>query len=91
MMSKYPALGDVRGKGLWLAVEFVKDRRTKEKDHAFAAEVNRRCLENGLYLVSDSISCFVRIQPPVNIPAALFEQGLDILEDAIRVASGGAR
>ena len=53
--------------------------------------VNRLCLENGLYLVSDSISCFVRIQPPVNIPASLFEQGLDILEDAIRVASGGAR
>jgi len=91
LMARYPAIGDVRGKGLWLAVEFVKDRKTKEKDHAFAAEVNRLCLENGLYLVSDSISCFVRIQPPVNIPASLFEQGLDILEDAIRVASGGAR
>jgi 4-aminobutyrate aminotransferase len=91
MLAKYPAIGDVRGKGLWLAVEFVKDRKTKEKDHAFAAEVNRLCLENGLYLVADSISCFVRIQPPVNIPASLFEQGLDILEDAIRVASGGSR
>ncbi len=89
MKAKYPAIGDVRGKGLWLAVEFVKDRATKEKDHAFAAEVNRLCLENGLYLVSDSISCFVRIQPPVNIPAALLEQGLDILDDAIRVASRG--
>ncbi len=91
LMAKYPAIGDVRGKGLWLAVEFVKDRLTREKDHAFAAEVNRLCLENGLYLVADSISCFVRIQPPVNIPPSLFEQGLDILEDAIRVASGGAR
>jgi 4-aminobutyrate aminotransferase-like enzyme len=91
MMAKYPEIGDVRGKGLWLAVEFVKDRRTKEKHHAFAAEVNRLCLENGLYLVADSISCFVRIQPPVNIPAPLFEQGLDILEDAIRAASGGER
>jgi 4-aminobutyrate aminotransferase len=89
MKARYAAIGDVRGKGLWLAVEFVKDRTTKEKDHAFAAEVNRLCLENGLYLVSDSISCFVRIQPPVNIPAALLDQGLDILEDAIRVASRG--
>lgn len=91
MKAKYPAIGDVRGRGLWLAVEFVKERATKEKDHAFAAEVNRLCLENGLYLVHDSISWFVRIQPPVNIPTSLFEQGLDILEDAIRVASGGPR
>ncbi|HET7294607.1 MAG TPA: aspartate aminotransferase family protein [Vicinamibacteria bacterium] len=89
MQAKYPAIGDVRGKGLWLAVEFVKDRTTREKDHAFAAEVNRHCLENGLYLVHDSISWFVRIQPPVNIPEALLDQGLDILEDAIRAASGG--
>jgi 4-aminobutyrate aminotransferase-like enzyme len=91
LQSKYPVIGDVRGKGLWIAVEFVKDRATKEKDYTFAAEVNRLCLENGLYLVADSISCYVRIQPPVNIPASLFEQGLEILEDAIRVASGGAR
>ena len=45
--------------------------------------MNRECLKNGLYLIHDSISWFVRIQPPLNIERALFEQGLDILEDAI--------
>jgi 4-aminobutyrate aminotransferase-like enzyme len=83
MKEKYPQIGDVRGKGLWLAVEFVKDRATREKDYATAKEVNRLCLQNGLYLIHDSISWFVRIQPPLTIERSLFEQGLDILDAAI--------
>jgi 4-aminobutyrate aminotransferase len=88
MKQRFSSIGDVRGKGLWLAVEFVKDRETREKDHDKAARVARRSLENGLYLIQDSISCFVRIQPPLNIERSLFEQGLDILEDAIERTGG---
>jgi len=83
MQEKFPIIGEVRGKGLWLAIEFVKDRGTREKNHEAAAEVNRECLRNGLYYIHDNISWFVRIQPPLNIDRALFDQGLDILEDAI--------
>ncbi len=72
----------MRGRGLWLAVEFVKDQATREKDFAFAARVARRCLEKGLYPIHDSISWFVRIQPPLNIEPELFEQGMDILEES---------
>jgi 4-aminobutyrate aminotransferase-like enzyme len=86
--QRCPAVGDVRGKGLWLAVEFVEDRATRGKDFATAAEVARLCLSNGLYPTHDSISWFVRIQPPLTIGRPLFEQGLDILEDAIRQAGG---
>jgi 4-aminobutyrate aminotransferase-like enzyme len=91
MMAKYPIVGDVRGKGLWLAVEFVKDRRTREKDLETAARVSAHCLRNGLYLIHDSISWFVRIQPPLTIDKALFAQGLDILEEAIAEASAARR
>lgn len=87
MKEKYDVVGDVRGKGLWLAAEFVTDRKTREKDFHAAAEVNRACLRNGLYLIHDSISWFVRIQPPLNIERELFDQGLDILEDAVREVS----
>ncbi len=83
MKEKYPVIGEVRGLGLWLAVEFIKDAKTRDKNFAAAAEVNQHCLKNGLYYIHDSISWFVRIQPPLNIERALFEQGLDILEDAI--------
>ena len=89
MKEKYPIIGEVRGKGLWLAAELVTDRETRAKNYEAAAAVNRHCLANGLYYIHDSISWFVRIQPPLNIERSLFEQGLDILEDAIsRVSSG---
>jgi len=87
MKEKYPIIGEVRGKGLWLAAEFVKDRESKERDFDVAAAINRRCLKNGLYFIYDNISWFVRIQPPLNIPRALFEQGMDILEEAIAAES----
>jgi 4-aminobutyrate aminotransferase-like enzyme len=87
MKERYAVIGDVRGKGLWLAAEFVTDRKTREKDFQAAAEVNRACLQSGLYLIHDSISWFVRIQPPLNIERELFDQGLDILEEAIREVS----
>ena len=88
MKERYPVIGDVRGRGLWMAVEFVKDRETREKDFERAAEVARRCLQKGLYPIHDSISWFVRIQPPLNIEPSLFEQGLDILEEAIAESGG---
>jgi len=83
MKEKYAVIGEVRGLGLWLAVEFIKDPKTRGKNFEAASEVNQHCLQNGLYYIHDSISWFVRIQPPLNIERALFEQGLDILEDAI--------
>jgi 4-aminobutyrate aminotransferase-like enzyme len=87
MQEKYPIIGEVRGKGLWLAVEFVKDRGSRAKNYEAAEAVNRHCLKHGLYYISDGIAWFARIQPPLNIERSLFEQGLDILEDAIRTVS----
>ena len=83
MKEKYPVIGEVRGKGLWLTAEFIKDGKTRDKNYEAAARVNQYCLSHGLYYIHDSISWFVRIQPPLNIERALFEQGMDILEDAI--------
>lgn len=88
MQEKYPIIGEVRGRGLWLAVEFVKDRDTKERNYEAAEAVNRLALQNGLYYIADSIAWFARIQPPLNIPRDLFDQGLDILEEAIAKVSG---
>ncbi|HEU4402874.1 MAG TPA: aspartate aminotransferase family protein [Candidatus Polarisedimenticolia bacterium] len=87
MQERYPVVGEVRGKGLWLAAEFVKDRKTQEKNFEAAAEVNRLCLKSGLYYIADSISWFSRFQPPLNIDRSLFEQGLDIFEEAVRTVN----
>ena len=89
MQEKFPIIGEVRGKGLWLTAEFIKDPKTREKNFEAAALVNEHCLKNGLYYIHDSISWFVRIQPPLTIERPLFEQGMDILEDAIAAANAG--
>jgi 4-aminobutyrate aminotransferase-like enzyme len=90
LQERSPIVGEVRGRGLWLAVEFVTDPETRGKNYEAAAAVNRACLRNGLYYIHDSISWFVRIQPPLNIERSLFAQGLDILEAAI-LEVGGTR
>jgi 4-aminobutyrate aminotransferase-like enzyme len=83
MQEKYRMIGEVRGLGLWLAAEFVKDRNTRERNYEAEMEVNARCLRNGLYYIHDNITWFARLQPPLTIDRDLFEQGLDILEDSI--------
>ena len=88
LKGRSPIVGEVRGKGLWLAVEFITDAQTLGKNYEAAAAVNRLCLRKGLYYIHDSISWFVRIQPPLNIERSLFEQGLDILEAAILEVGG---
>jgi len=44
MKEKHPIIGEVRGKGLWLTAEFIKDPKTREKNFEAAAIVNERCL-----------------------------------------------
>jgi adenosylmethionine-8-amino-7-oxononanoate aminotransferase len=51
MADKHGVIGDIRGKGLFQAVEFVRDPATKEPfpaETAFGVKVGRRALENGL-------------------------------------------
>jgi adenosylmethionine-8-amino-7-oxononanoate aminotransferase len=49
LAEKYGVIGDIRGKGLFQGIEFVKDLATKERfPDAFGVRVGRRALENGL-------------------------------------------
>jgi adenosylmethionine-8-amino-7-oxononanoate aminotransferase len=51
MARKHGVIGDIRGKGLFLGIEFVRDTATKERfpnDAAFGVQVGRRALDNGL-------------------------------------------
>lgn len=49
LAKKYPIIGDLRGKGLFQGMEFVKDRQTKERlPNSFGVRVGKRALEHGL-------------------------------------------
>jgi 4-aminobutyrate aminotransferase-like enzyme len=82
MKEKHRIVGDVRGKGLLLGLDLVKDRRTKElvsKD--FTRALFQECLHRGL--VAMSYTPVIRINPPLNIDERTALEGLEILDEAI--------
>ena len=88
--TAHPRVGEVRGIGAMWALEFVKDRRTKEPDPELARAVQLAGLSKGLMLLTAGFygNC-VRLLPPINIPLPLMETALDLLEDALEAALSG--
>jgi alanine-glyoxylate transaminase/(R)-3-amino-2-methylpropionate-pyruvate transaminase len=71
LKGKYPIIGDVRGKGLLLGVEMVKDRTTKEPAKAECAEVLENAREMGLLLGKGGLwGQTIRFAPPMCITQA---------------------
>jgi alanine-glyoxylate transaminase/(R)-3-amino-2-methylpropionate-pyruvate transaminase len=71
LKTKYPVIGDVRGKGLLLGVEMVKDRTTKEPAKAECAEVLERARAMGLLLGKGGLwGQTIRFAPPMCLTPA---------------------
>jgi 4-aminobutyrate aminotransferase-like enzyme len=86
LKEKYRFIGDVRGKGLMLGLDLVKDRATKEpvsKDVTQA--LFQECLRRGL--VAMCYSPTIRINPPLVITEAQALEGLAIFDDALGVVA----
>jgi len=84
---RHPSIGDVRGIGLMIGVEFVKNRETKEYAPELRDAVVHRAFERGLLLLGCSKSV-IRIAPPLVISKAEVDEGLEIFEEAITLAEG---
>ena len=82
MKKRHELIGDVRGFGLMLGVDLVKDRETKERAYDEARKVVWRAYELGL-IVAFLQGNVLRIQPPLTIEEELLEEGLERLEEAI--------
>ncbi|MEM2282881.1 MAG: acetyl ornithine aminotransferase family protein [Candidatus Hadarchaeales archaeon] len=80
--KKYEIVGDVRGKGLLLAIEFVKDQKTKKPAPEERDLVVRKGLEKGI-LVFRGGNSTIRIAPPLIIEEEELSLGLDLLEEAV--------
>jgi len=83
--SRHPSIGDVRGKGLMIGVEFVTDRETKEPAHDLTERVVELGYERGLLMLSCGKSV-IRIAPPLSMSKSEMDEGLKIFEDALTVA-----
>ena len=88
LKDKHHAIGDVRGKGLMLAIEMVKDRKTKEPDRETTAAVFENCRDSGLILSkSGPTQSVLRMVPPMCLSLEDVEvvaEGLDQAFSALK-------
>jgi len=87
--ERFDVVGEVRGRGAMCALELVSDRATKEPlDAATMNAIAAGCLERGVIaLTAGTYGNVLRLLPPINIDAALLEDGLGVLEEAIAAAT----
>lgn len=89
LQQRYEQIGDVRGRGLLLGLEFVADRRTKAPDNALGGRVMREAMKRGLSMNIvnlPSMGGVFRIAPPLTVSEAEIDRGLEIMSDAIAAA-----
>jgi 4-aminobutyrate aminotransferase len=85
LMAEHPGIGDVRGPGLMIGVEFVRDRATREPDGATADEVAARAADAGLLLLTCGIHHqVIRWIPPLDVTVSEVEEALGVFEAALR-------
>jgi 4-aminobutyrate aminotransferase len=85
IQERHPSIGEVRGIGLMIGVEFVTDRTTKIPATELRNRVEHLAFERGLLTLGCGRSV-IRISPALCITEAEAEEGLAIFEDAISVA-----
>lgn len=83
MKEQYEIIGDVRGVGLMIGIEFVKDKKSRHAAVEERSKILHSAFKNGLLLLPAGISS-IRICPPLIIKKWEADLGLDILEATIR-------
>jgi 4-aminobutyrate aminotransferase len=82
LMDRYSAIGDVRGLGLMLGVEIVKDRKTKERAPELRDAIINECFMRGLLTLGAGPST-IRLSPPLIVDEEQVQFALNTLSDAI--------
>ena len=86
IMQRRACVGDVRGRGLLLGLEIVKDRESRQPDHDRGDRITAKCLELGLSMNVvrlPGMGGVFRIAPPLTVSDEEIDLGLSILDDAI--------
>jgi 4-aminobutyrate aminotransferase-like enzyme len=84
LAKRFDVIGDVRGPGLFVGVDFVEDRRTKAPATAACRKGWEFALERGLITQFGGIgSNVLKFKPPLTTPQADFQRMLEIAEDTV--------
>ena len=85
IQARHTSIGDVRGKGLMIGVEFVKDKNTKEPNEEIRNMIEHTAFEHGLLTLGCGRST-MRFAPPLCITKKEADEGLTIFEEAVTMA-----
>lgn len=86
LMAKHDCIGDVRGMGMMLGVEFVKDRTSKTPDPELRDRVEMASFQRGLILLGCGANS-IRWSPPLILNRENVDVALEIFDDAIAASS----
>jgi 4-aminobutyrate aminotransferase/4-aminobutyrate aminotransferase/(S)-3-amino-2-methylpropionate transaminase len=81
MKDRHPIIGDVKGKGMLLGIELVKDKATKEPFEQAGKLVYQKAFAKGLAWIP--AGHILRMSPPIIMDEHYAGMGLDMIEDAI--------
>ena len=82
LMDKHAIIGDVRGRGLMIGVELVRDRQTKERATTERDRIVHECFKRGL-LVLGAGQNSIRLSPPLVLTKEQADTAIKILDEAI--------
>jgi 4-aminobutyrate aminotransferase len=90
LKDHYEVVGDVRGRGLLVGVEIVRDKVSRVPNKPLALKIIWRAWEKELVLLTvGKHGNVIRIAPPLNIPREVVDRALEVLEESIRDAING--
>jgi 2,2-dialkylglycine decarboxylase (pyruvate) len=87
LQQRYEVIGDVRGAGLLIGVELVRDRASRTPAHELGSLTTRKCLEGGLSMNirrRPERGSVWRIAPPLTVTIAEIDRAIEILEKSLR-------
>ncbi len=88
LAEKHELIGNVRGKGMMIGVEFVRDRETKEPAKAERDKIMTKAFERGLVLLGAGVSS-LRLAPPLILTREQADVGLRLFEEALNEVEKG--
>jgi 4-aminobutyrate aminotransferase len=87
LMEKHQLIGDVRGRGLMIGIELVRDRQTKERATTERDAVVREAFSRGLLLLGAGTNA-IRISPPLVLTTQQADTAIQILDQSLAAVTG---
>ena len=82
LMDRHPLIGDVRGRGLMIGIELVRDRSTKERAFTERDALVKACFEHGLLVLGAGRNA-IRLSPPLVLSKTQADTAIQILDRAL--------